>query len=283
MRGGREHSRAGGNGGNDMIQRKGAVNFILRVLCLLIAFACVTLLCWQYGVRKQGEAANEAMRQLYDPAASAEEALPEPQAAFSQLLDANPETVAYLDAADNIEFAVVQRDNEYYLTHNFFGEDTPEGTAFLDEGNSIYPLDEHMLIHGHNMRDGSVFGDLDRFRELGYLRENAVATFNTLYENGLYAPFAVFDISATPGDQDYVDMREFNFETDEDFLNFAFEAKSRSIFDIPVDVERGDRLLSLVTCSYGNDNGRLVVMLRALREGETAEGMAALVAQATEK
>ena len=155
-----------------MIQRKGAVNFILRVLCLLVAFACVTLLCWQYGVRRQGENANEAMRRLYDPAAGAEEALPEPQAAFSQLLAANPETVAYLDAAEGIEFAVVQRDNEYYLTHNFFGEDTPEGTAFLDEGNSIYPLDEHVLIHGHNMRDGSVFGDLDNFRELDFLKNN---------------------------------------------------------------------------------------------------------------
>ena len=266
-----------------MTQRKGAINFILRVLCLLLAFACATLLLWQYSVRKQGEDANEAMRQLYDPAASAEEALPEPQASFAQLLEANPETVAYLDAAENIEFAVVQRDNEYYLTHNFFGEETPEGTAFLDEGNSVYPLDEHILIHGHNMRDGSVFGDLDRFRDLEYLRENAVATFNTLYENGLYAPFAVFDISATPGDQDYVDMRQFNFETDEDFLNFVFEAKARSIFDIPVDVERGDRLLSLVTCSYGSDNGRLVVMLRSLREGETAEEMAALVQQAVGK
>ena len=78
-------------------------------------------------------------------------------------------------------------------------------------------------------------------------------------------------------------MRVFNFETDEDFLNFVFEAKDRSIFDIPVDVERGDHLLSLVTCSYGNDNGRLIVMLRSLREGETAEEMAALVQQAVEK
>ena len=66
-------------------------------------------------------------------------------------------------------------------------------------------------------------------------------------------------------------------------LNFAFEAKDRSIFDIPVDIERGDHLLSLVTCSYGNDNGRLVVMLRSLREGETAEGVARLVSQALEK
>ena len=266
-----------------MTQRKGAMNFILRVVCLLIAFACATLLCWQYGVRKQGEAANEAMRRLYDPAAGAEEALPEPQAAFSQLLAANPETVAYLDAGEGIEFAVVQRDNEYYLTHNFFGEDTPEGTAFLDEGNSIWPLDEHILIHGHNMRDGSVFGDLDHFRDLEFLQENSIITFNTLYENGLYVPFAVFDMSATPGDQNYVDMRVFNFESDEDFLNFAFEAKDRSIFDIPVDVERGDHILSLVTCSYDDDNGRLIVMSRSLREGETAEEMAALVMQAVEK
>ena len=132
------------------------------------------------------------------------------------------------------------------------------------------------------MRDGSVFGDLDLFRDLDYLKENAVATFNTIYENAQYVPIAVFDISATPGDQDFVDMQTFNFDTDEDFLNFVNEARARSIFDIPVEVERGDRLLSLVTCSYNNDNGRLVVMLRALREGETAQEMTALVAQATQ-
>ena len=66
-------------------------------------------------------------------------------------------------------------------------------------------------------------------------------------------------------------------------MNFAFEAKDRSIFDIPVDVERGDHILSLVTCSYDDDNGRLIVMSRSLREGETAEEMAALVMQAVEK
>ena len=133
------------------------------------------------------------------------------------------------------------------------------------------------------MRDGSVFGDLDKFRDLGYLKENAITTFNTIYEDGLYVPFAVFDISATPGGQDYVDMRQFNFGSDGDFMNFVYEAKDRSIFDIPVDVERGDHLLSLATCSYGNENGRLIVMLRALREGETAEDMAALVGQAVQK
>ncbi|HIS02921.1 MAG TPA: class B sortase [Candidatus Pullichristensenella avicola] len=261
--------------------RKGAINFTLRVLCLLVALACAAMLVWQIATRIQGERAGAAMRSLYY-GASAEAAAPAPQESFSQLLSANAETVGWLSASDSIDFAIVQRDNEYYLTHNFFGEQTAEGTAFMDAGNSVYPLDEHILIHGHNMRDGSVFGDLDLFRDLDYLKENAVATFNTIYENAQYVPIAVFDISATPGDQDFVDMQTFNFDTDEDFLNFVNEARARSIFDIPVEVERGDRLLSLVTCSYNNDNGRLVVMLRALREGETAQEMTALVAQATQ-
>ena len=262
--------------------KKGAINFTLRVLCLLVALACAAMLVWQIATRIQGERANDAMRGLYY-GASAEEAAPEPQESFSQLLEANPETVGWLSASDSIDFAIVQRDNEYYLTHNFFGEETAEGTAFMDQGNSIYPLDEHLLIHGHNMRDGSVFGDLDLFRDLDYHKENAVATFNTIYEDAQYVPIAVFDISATPGDQDFVDMQTFNFETDEDFMNFVNEAKDRSFFEIPVDVERGDRLLSLVTCSYNNNNGRLVVMLRALRDGETAEAMTALVSEATQK
>lgn len=261
-------------------RRKGAINIALRVICLLVAFACAGMLAWQISTAVQGWKANAAMRELY-PGANAEEA--QPQESFAELLAANPDTVGYLSASDSINFAVVQRDNEYYLTHNFFGEETAEGTAFLDQGNSINPADEHLLIHGHNMRNGSVFGDLDQFREAEFVQEHAVVTFNTIYEDGQYVPFAVFDISATPGDQDYVDMQTFSFETDEDFFNFVFEAKDRSILDIPVDVERGDALLSLVTCSYSNENGRLVVMLRKLRPDETAEDMTQLLSQTVQK
>ncbi len=258
------------------------LNFALRVLCLLVAICCLTMLLWQFGTHLQGVRANDRMRELYDPSASAEEA-PQPLDSFSELLAANPDTVGWLSASESIDFAVVQRDNEYYLTHNFFGEETAEGAAFMDVGNSIYPRDEHLLIHGHNMRNGTVFGNLDEFRDLAFVQAHAVPTFNTIYENAQYVIFAVFDISATPGDENFMDMQTFNFETDEDFINFVYEAKDRSVFDIPVSVERGDKLLSLVTCSYDNNNGRLVVMMRQLRDGETAEDMTALVAQATKK
>ena len=53
------------------------------------------------------------------------------------------------------------------------------------------------------------------------------------------------------------------------------------IRDSPVDVERGDQLLSLVTCSYTNDNGRLVVMLRALRDTETPDSIRSSIVSTT--
>ena len=46
---------------------------------------------------------------------------------------------------------------------------------------------------------------------------------------------------------------------------------------MPVEVEYGDQLLTLVTCSYNDDDGRYIVALRKLREGETEEEMRALM------
>lgn len=262
---------------------KGATNIVLRALCLLVAAACLTMLLWQWNTTQKGQRANDAMRELYDPSANAEEQKPEVQEVFSNLLEANPETVAWLRASDTLDFAIVQRDNSFYLDHNFFGEYTQEGTAFLDADNLIYPADEHLLIHGHNMKNGSVFGDLDQYRELSYMLEHPLIEFNTIYENEKYVPIAIFDISTVQNNANYFRMQQFQFESDEEFNNFVQGAKDRSYFDIPISVERGDQLLSLVTCSYFDDNGRFVLMMRAVRPDENPDAMVELVQQSVKK
>ena len=223
-----------------MTRRWSFINRTLRALCLLAAFLCLTALIWETATWIQGRRANSAMRELYDPAAHAEEVQPNPD--FLPLLEANGETVGWLQTGETMNFAIVQRDNEYYLNHNFFGEYTQEGTAFLDEGSCILPRDEHLLIHGHNMRNGAVFGELDSYRSLEYLQKHPVVTFNSLYEDGQYVPFAVLDISAEPGNANFFDMQIFDFASDEDFDAFVSSARERSYFEIPVDVRRGDAL-----------------------------------------
>ena len=220
--------------------------------------------------------------------AVAEELSPDGSAAPEPLEDAlpwlkiNPDTVGWLTVGKIIDTPVVQRDSEFYLEHNFFGKRAYEGTVLLEEDCSILPLDQHLVLYGHNMRNGRVFGELDRFRTLSYLKKNSVVTFNTIYQEGLYVVIGVFDISNEDEDPNYMEMLIFNFE-DEEFMDFINEARERSFFEIPIDVQPGDRLLSLVTCSYTMNDGRLIILLREIRPDEDPEEIQAAMQATVEK
>ena len=201
---------------------------------------------------------------------------PPPQESFAELLRYNPDTVGFLTIGETVDLPVVQRenDNEYYLTHAYSGEEAREGALFLDGANRL--SDENLIVYGHNMRNGTMFGELSSFGEREFLRENAVVRFDTLYENALYVPFAMFEASMDENDGHYFDVRQIVFD-ETSFELFVLKLRGRSVFDVPVEVEYGDQLLTLVTCSYNDDDGRYIVALRKLREGETEEEMRALM------
>lgn len=203
---------------------------------------------------------------------------PPPQESFAELLLYNPDTVGYLMIGDIVDLPVVQRenDNEYYLTHGFSGAETREGALFMDGANRLG--DENLIIYGHNMRNGTMFGQLSSFGERAFLLENAVVRFDTLYENALYVPFAMFEASMDEDDAHYFDVRQIVFD-ETSFELFVLRLRNRSVLDVPVDVSYGDQLLTLVTCSYNDDDGRYIVALRKLREGETEEDVREMMAE----
>lgn len=87
-----------------------------------------------------------------------------PQINASVYWEKNEDYVAYLYIPDTeIEYPVVQRNNSYYLNHNFYGEKNAHGTIFLDENCSTE--DPVLLLHGHHMKDGTMFGSLKQYRD----------------------------------------------------------------------------------------------------------------------
>lgn len=206
---------------------------------------------------------------------------PPVQESFSELLGYNADTVGFLQIGDIVSLPVVQRvnDNEYYLTHTFSGAESAEGALFLDGMNLLVPEDDCLIVYGHNMQNGTMFGDLKLYRELYFLRGCPPVAFDTIYENRLYAPFAVFIASMEAGDASYFDVRQFVFD-ESDFNAFVSSLRARSEYDVPIDVRYGDSLLLLVTCDNAEADGRLIVAFRALREDETSESVAELLAQA---
>ena len=203
---------------------------------------------------------------------------------FRALLDANPDTVGFLTLGDALALPVVQRenDNAFYLDHNFEGAEGQEGALFLDGSNRLVPEDDCLIVYGHNMKNGTMFGALHRYGSLTYFKAHPIARFDTLYDDGAYVAFAAFSASMERDSAGYFEVRRFLLDGDA-FGAFTSALRERSLFDVPVETAPGDALLLLVTCDYSRRDGRFILALRRLREGETVEDAAAAAGKARAK
>ena len=206
----------------------------------------------------------------------------------------NDDLVGWLKAGEGIDLPVVQSDNTYYLDHGFTGEEDRNGTLFLNMNNQLFPPDDVLLIHGHNMKDGSMFGTLPKFERYDYAKEHPLVTFQTIYDEEpvYYVPVSVFNASMLPDHSRYFDITQIVFPDDEAgevtdsstfrqssaFKAYLEELRAVSLWESPVDVNVDDKLLMLITCSYDLEDGRLMVVCRRLRDGETPEEVAGLFA-----
>ena len=207
----------------------------------------------------------------------------------------NDDLVGWLKAGEGIDLPVVQSDNTYYLDHGFTGEEDRNGTLFLNMNNQLFPPDDVLLIHGHNMKDGSMFGTLPKFEQYDYAKEHPLVTFQTIYDEEpvYYVPVSVFNASMLPDHSRYFDITQIVFPDDEAgevtdsstfrqssaFKAYLDELRAVSLWESPVDVNVDDKLLMLITCSYDLEDGRLMVVCRRLRDGETPEEVAGLFAK----
>ena len=214
---------------------------------------------------------------------------------LTQAYAQNDDLVGWLKAGDGIDLPVVQSDNTYYLDHGFTGEENKNGTLFLNMNNQLFPADDVLLIHGHNMKDGSMFGTLSKFEQYDYACEHPIVTFQTIHDEEpvYYVPISVFNASMLPDHSSYFDITQIVFPDDEEggeedsstfrqstaFKTYLEEIQAESLWDSPVDVNVDDKLLMLITCSYDLEDGRLMVVCRKLRDGETPEEVAELFAK----
>lgn len=176
----------------------------------------------------------------------------------------NSDLVGWLSIEDmKIDYPVMQcEDDEYYLHHDFEGKDSKYGCLYVRERADL-ENGTNFVIYGHNMKDGSMFGDLDFYREEDFYREHSKIAFDTLYEEYTYEIVAVF-LSQIYGENDDV-FKYYQFyeaETEEEFDDFYDNIKKMSLYDTGVEAEYGDTFLTLSTCAYHVNNGRLAVVAK---------------------
>ena len=207
---------------------------------------------------------------------------------FAELYAQNPHVVGWLRAGEDIDYPVVQYDDAFYLDHDYFGKPNGNGTLFINAANRLEPRDSILLIHGHNMKSGAMFGDLDDYRWYSYLCRYPIITFRTIWDaqDVCYVPIAAFDASMNPDSVDYFNIGKIRFDFDipadengeersSELEEYIAQMRDLSLWDSPVEADSTDEFITLVTCSYEYDNGRMMLVCRKLRDGETAEDVAA--------
>jgi len=160
--------------------------------------------------------------------------------------------------------------NQYYISHDIDGKETTAAAIFLDATNSVKRDNYNMLLHGHNMKNGTMFKDVVKYKTESFFKDtrHRIVHFDTLYDDMVWEVFSVYIIDA--------DKEPFytNFQSPENFLDIAVGWIERSMF-YPGDITLtgSDRILTLSTCSYETINSRTVVHARLIYKNgvKTAE------------
>ena len=166
-----------------------------------------------------------------------------------------------------VDYPVVYaEDNEKYMDTSFDGEGQASGTIFLDYESQRDFSGKHNIIYGHNMKNGSMFHDIVRFKEQDYFKDHQYGVLYTP-ERTIYLKM----ISAYYGEALPV-YRKTEFATEEDFDLFLDAVIYPCEFG-ERPKERPESLYTFITCSYEFDDARTYLHGVEIPEQEAREAL----------
>lgn len=178
---------------------------------------------------------------------------------FDALLEKNEDIVGWLYSEDTpINLPVVQSsDNDYYLRRLIDGTGNNSGTLFVDYRNDGAFSDGNTIIYGHNMKNKEMFGTLSNYKEQSYFDEHPMMW--------LLTPDGDYKIELVAGYVTPTSSDVYSFEqSEEDVLAMVQQAVEKSTFHTNIELDPGERFLTLSTCSYEYDNARYVLIGRMI-------------------
>ena len=180
-----------------------------------------------------------------------------------------------------IDYPVMQTpyDEQYYLNRDFDGKYSAYGCIIADTESCIgtgTALEDYMdgtrpstniILHGHNMKNGTMFGSLDKFRDRTFEQNHPVIKFSSLYEDREYEIVSVFlsQVYKKTDTDVFKYYQFFDAQTEDEFNDFYTNIKKMALYDTGVNAEYGDEFLTLSVCAYHVENGRLVVVGKRIK------------------
>lgn len=178
---------------------------------------------------------------------------------FESLTAQYPDIYAWIQIpGTQIDYPIVQHpsDNSYYLNHTPDGRKKVEGAIFTENYNSKDFEDPNTVIYGHNMKNGSMFKGLHKYKDKQFFSENSEII---IYQEGRVLRYKIF--AAYVYDSRHL-MLSFDFDDINiyrSYLNFVLTKKDMSSnINTTVGVSPEDKIITLSTCN-NNDSQRYLV------------------------
>lgn len=251
---------------------------ILSIILALVAVLCIGYFVYYYvqagrstedfqGLSDMKEHVTEPIRVYQSVPTVEEESEPEVLDEYKTLLIRNKNLIGWLKIDDtNIDYPVMQAingDGTYYLNHNFDQKEDRNGTLFMDDAcDAVSPCD-NMIIYGHNMKSGKMFGELDQYKSESFYKNHKTVKFDTIYKKGTYE--VMFAFQSRVYSEAEITFKYYQFINPNSELEFQSgmeEMAKMSLYDTGITAEYGDELLTLSTCDYDEPEGRFVVVCK---------------------
>ncbi len=264
------------------LRRRERIRKLVIAGCMCVALGCFAYLgAYSYQTRRLDDYASrqQSLKGAEAPPATTQETVvihyddqesvvPEVLDEYKTLYSLNKKLIGWVKIDDtHIDYPVLQTsNNEYYLKHNFDQEEDRNGSIFLDKDCSIFPRSTNLIIYGHHMRSGRMFGQLTKYSSEDFYEDHRYIQFDTIYEKGTYEVMYVFRSKIYEENEIVFKYYQFiDAASEMEFDSNMREMAALSLYDTGVTAEYGDELLTLSTCDYYTDYGRFVVVAKRVR------------------
>ena len=165
----------------------------------------------------------------------------------------------------NIDYPVMQN-GDYYLHRNIYKNYSSHGTPYLAEYCNIQYSD-NLIIYGHHMNDNSMFAQLDNYKKHSFYENHKYIKFYSYYNGKTIEKtyeVAIAFKTVVYSDKGFKYYNYTNFSDVQELNDFIENCRKLEFYNTGIDINYGDKLITLSTCEYSQKNGRIVVVAKQI-------------------
>ena len=249
-------------------KKKGGSNIVSNII-LVIAIVVFAVSAYKlYGIFSEYNKGDKEYQKIQDLVINTEKKDDTKEEAFSvdfeKLLEMNSDVVGWIrfDEPSEINYPVVQgRDNEEYLKRTFEANTNKLGTLFVDVNNPGDFSGRNTFIYGHNMKNGSMFAQLLKYKDDSFYKEHPY--FYIYTPDGKVRTYEIFSAGVV---KDTSDSYIMDYADDAAFQTYIDYIKQQSAYPTSAEVTTASKIVSLSTCTNVRDDERFLVHGVSIKE-----------------